>query len=123
MGGGTNLVGNGLNTVPSSATSSTGSAGAHTHTISVSAADAGGDEAHLNVQPTIIPTKIIDAGSSYCPTFFPAICPASLMARSIPIRHWSSMTVQPCSIVLRSEVHTSELQSLQLLPYVVCGLE
>src|SRR3546814_2755194 len=28
MGGGTNLVGNGLNTVPSSATSSTGSAGA-----------------------------------------------------------------------------------------------
>src|SRR3546814_5083579 len=57
MGGGTNLVGNGLNTVPSSATSSTGSAGAHTHTISVSAADAGGDEAHPNVQPTIITNK------------------------------------------------------------------
>src|SRR3546814_11746251 len=32
MGGETNLVGNGLNTVPSSAPSSTGSAGAHTHT-------------------------------------------------------------------------------------------
>lgn len=41
----------------------TDSAGAHTHTISVSAADAGADEAHPNVQPTIIFSKIIKASN------------------------------------------------------------
>ncbi|ALC11206.1 phage tail protein [Sphingopyxis sp. 113P3] len=64
LGGGTNLVGNGLNTVPSSATSATGSSGAHSHTIEVSAENAGGGEAHANVQPTIILNKIIKSSSS-----------------------------------------------------------
>ena len=42
----------------------TGSSGAHSHTIAVEAADAGGGEAHPNVQPTIIMTKIIKASNS-----------------------------------------------------------
>lgn len=42
----------------------TNSSGAHSHTISVTAADAGGGEAHANVQPTIIFTKIIKASAT-----------------------------------------------------------
>lgn len=37
----------------------TGAAGAHSHTISVSAANTGGGESHPNVQPVIIMNKII----------------------------------------------------------------
>lgn len=47
-----------------SGTGSTSSAGAHSHTISVSAANAGSGEAHSNVQPVIILTKIIKVSNS-----------------------------------------------------------
>lgn len=43
---------------------STGTAGAHSHTISVSAANTGSGEAHPNVQPTIVMSKIIKASTS-----------------------------------------------------------
>jgi microcystin-dependent protein len=59
--GETVLVGNGGNLVlkAGGAPYATDAAGTHSHSISVSAANAGGNEAHSNVQPTIILTKII----------------------------------------------------------------
>lgn len=42
----------------------TSSSGLHSHAISVSAANAGGSEAHPNVQPTIVMTKIIKTSNS-----------------------------------------------------------
>lgn len=42
----------------------TDSNGAHSHTISVTAANAGSGEAHPNVQPTIVLTKIIKASNN-----------------------------------------------------------
>lgn len=48
----------------SNVSANTDNAGAHSHTISVSAANTGGSEAHSNVQPTIILTKIIKASNS-----------------------------------------------------------
>lgn len=62
--GGTVFAGGGGNEVAGAGSGNTGSAGTHSHTIDVSAADAGGDEAHSNVQPTIIINKIIKASSS-----------------------------------------------------------
>ena len=47
-----------------SAPFATGSNGDHSHSISVSAANTGGSEAHSNVQPTIVLTKIIKASNS-----------------------------------------------------------
>ncbi|WP_162928333.1 tail fiber protein [Sphingopyxis terrae] len=48
----------------SSTTSTTSSAGDHAHTLSGTAASTGGGQAHPNVQPTIILTKIIKASNS-----------------------------------------------------------
>lgn len=64
--GSTVLVGNGGNLVLRAGGTpySTSSAGTHSHTISVSAANAGGSEAHSNVQPVIIMTKIIKTSNS-----------------------------------------------------------
>lgn len=60
-GGGTRVTG-----VPSGPGGSvnTGASGAHSHTITVSAANAGSSEAHSNVQPTIIFTKLIKADNA-----------------------------------------------------------
>lgn len=44
--------------------SNTESSGSHSHTISVSAATAGSSEAHSNVQPVIVMTKIIKTSNS-----------------------------------------------------------
>lgn len=48
----------------SSAPFATGSNGDHSHSISVSAANTGGGEAHANVQPTIVMNKIIKVSNS-----------------------------------------------------------
>ncbi len=55
--GGSTALGGGVSSV-------TASSGTHSHTIAVSAANAGNGEAHPNVQPTIIFTKIIKASNS-----------------------------------------------------------
>lgn len=64
--GETVLVGNGANLVlkAGGAPYATASAGTHSHSIAVSAANAGSSEAHPNVQPTIIMTKIIKTSNS-----------------------------------------------------------
>lgn len=64
--GSTVLVGNGGNLVlrAGGAPYTTQSVANHTHTISVSAANAGSGEAHSNVQPVIVMTKIIKASNS-----------------------------------------------------------
>lgn len=57
-GGGTSVFAAG------NVSANTDSAGTHSHTINVDAANAGGSEAHSNVQPTLILTKIIKASNS-----------------------------------------------------------
>lgn len=66
VSGETVLVGNGANLVlrAGGSSSATTAAGAHSHTISVSAANAGSSEAHSNVQPVIVFTKIIKTSNS-----------------------------------------------------------
>lgn len=56
-GGGGSALSGGVSSV-------TSSAGTHSHTLNASAANTGGGEAHPNVQPTLILTKIIKASNS-----------------------------------------------------------
>lgn len=64
--GETVTVSNGANLVlkAGGAPYATNAAGTHSHTISVAAANAGSSEAHSNVQPVIIMTKIIKSSNS-----------------------------------------------------------
>ena len=66
VSGETVLVGNGANLVlrAGGLSSATTASGAHSHTIDIDADDAGGSEAHSNVQPTLIICKIIKVSSS-----------------------------------------------------------
>lgn len=66
VSGETVLVGNGANLVlrAGGVSSATTASGAHSHTIDVDAANAGGGEAHSNVQPTLIINRIIKASNS-----------------------------------------------------------
>jgi microcystin-dependent protein len=62
-GSGVHPTGSGRGDPTTSTSDTTGSSGAHTHTISGTSGSTGSDTAHNNVQPTIILNKIIFAGA------------------------------------------------------------